>query len=192
MESNDNSDHETHSASQGKTALEEHCLALRQTIMQMGTFLEEKDLKIERRNRGILDWVSGGTVPCTHPDCPITAPHKNGRYLHNNEHFRRGNQHHGSRPRSEIYPANWHPRWGTCNPPPSVWEAYRRICSRQGSQADDDMCNGFAAAHVVMIEYGDSDDRDRGDSEDESTDHGENDHEGGEDEDSGNDLIRRI
>lgn len=196
MESNDNLHYENHFASQGKTALEDHCLALRQTFMQIGTLLEEKDLEIERFSREVSDWLSGGIVPCTHPDCPIVTPHNNGRYLHNNEQFRRRNQRHASRSRSEIYPSNWHRRWGTCNPPPSVWVAHRRICRRQGSQVDVDICNGFAAAHVAIMDDGDSEDGDSdgGDSEDEGTDdgdsdHGGSDHEGGEDEDSETDLI---
>lgn len=163
MQSNGNLHHENYSASQGEAALEDHCLALRQLFMQVGTLLEEKDLERERLRQEEADWLTGGTAPCTHPDCPITIPHNNGRYLHDNQPYideptRLRNERYPSRPRRESY--TWHPLFGACNPPPSVWEALRRIESMQGSERDSETCMGFMEAHVVRADDEQGDDED--------------------------------
>lgn len=71
-------------------------------------------------------------TPCDSPACPVKLAHSQGRYLHNGKHNRHG------------------PVFGSCNPPPDVWQAYDRTRAGNGTAEDMQLVESFREYHVFQ------------------------------------------
>ena len=67
--------------------------------------------------------------PCRQKGCPVKELHSEGPY-----------QHEGVFDKSKRV-------WGTCNPPPNVWEAMARVKERTATDEDREMVLRFAECH---------------------------------------------
>ena len=82
------------------------------------------------------------SAQCKWAACPINLadiPHRGGRYLHEGE--------------SKM---SWNRYFGTCNPPPEVWDALKRFEANKCGSKDLVLLYAFTYYHVRMgfDEYG--------------------------------------
>lgn len=73
---------------------------------------------------------------CAHPTCPIDEPHYEGPYYYNN-----------------ILADQDHPWFAGSNPPPFLWEAYRKSQDLTLTRHEDDMLHYFWLWHVPPFCY---------------------------------------
>ena len=94
--------------------------------------LDKKHTRALVTQQAVDNWKNGGDAPCTFADCPVKAPHNNGRYIHE-----------GAEPVHHYF-------FGTCKPPPEVFESFKQIERFEVWEEDEEKVLGFVGRHVRL------------------------------------------